>query len=274
MDLDADEKRDVFVLRMGTEERVGVAELYRYRDGQLERELEANLSIGAKTVRRIISGNMCPGVPAVFVASTYGEDSIVTDIFAFRDNLFQNVSSSAEAGLSTQTVRSYNTYATDIDEDLSIELPSLVALPSMDTEDTYWIIDWYNLYPDGQRQVKLTTYHSFSGGWYLSLPGYWHGNITISRSADEVSGMRALTFSKWNGRDAAPEEILTIYALTGGDRDALSESNGRFVLAEKGETVYCASLGTCDWAKRLSQDDVNGMFHFVRVNWNTGEIGS
>jgi len=149
-----------------------------------------------------------------------------------------------------------------------------VALPSMDSEETYWIIDWYNLYPDGNRQVKMTTYHNYYGGWYLTLPGYWHGNLTIFRSSEETSGMRGLTFAKWNGRDVPPEDILTVYALTGDDRQQRSESDGKFILAEKGETVYCASMGSCDWAKRLSEDDVRAMFHFIRVNWNTGEIGS
>lgn len=273
-DLDEDKTRDVFVLRLETEERGGVAELYRCRDGQLEREQEASLSVGVKSVRRIISGEMCPGVPAVFVASAYGEDSIITDIFAFDDQTFKNVSFAAETGLSTQTVRNYNAYATDIDDDGVIELPSLVVLPSMEAEDTYWMIDWYNLYPDGNRQVKQSTYHSYYGGWYLTLPGYWHGNITVTRGETELAGVRGLVFSRWNGRETAPEEILTIYALTGEDRWQLAEADGRFILAEKGETVYCALLSDTSWAKRLSQDDVKDMFHFIRINWNSGEIGS
>ena len=164
-DLDADERRDIFVLRSQTEERSAVAELYRYVDGQMEREPEVSLSNGAKQIRRIVTGLVAQNLPAVFVASEYGENMIITDIFAFTGKEFRNISSNAETGLSAQTVRSYNVYASDIDSDGLIEMPAPVALPSQNNEATYWVIDWYNLLPDGQREVKTTTFHSFLNGW-------------------------------------------------------------------------------------------------------------
>lgn len=273
VDLNGDECRDVFLLRDEAEERAGVAELYCCRDGLMEREREATLSVPTGAVRRIISGLMCPGVPAVFVASDYDESSIITDIFAISDGTFRNMSASVDTGLSTQTVRNYNAYATDIDGDGVIELPSLVALPSQDPEaDTYWTIDWYNLYTDGARQVKLSTFHNHLAGWYLELPGYWHGDLTVARSGEAVGGVSGLTFSQWKGREAQPEEIFTLYAFTGEDREALAVEDGRFVVAVKGETVYAAALGTGNRAKLLGQDGLKAMFKFIQINWNTGEV--
>lgn len=273
VDLNGDERKEVFLLRDEAEESGGVAELYSYRDGRMEREREASLSAGVSAVRRIISGFVSPGVPAVFVASTFDETSIITDIFAFRDQTFQNISASGETGLSTQTVRSYNVYATDIDNDGLIELPSLVALPSQNPEaGTDWIIDWYNLYPDGARQVKMSTFHNHSAGWYLELPGHWHGSITVSHTAEEANGVQGLTFSRWKGRDAEPEKIFTVFAFTGEDRETLAVQDGRFLLSKKGETAYSVSMGTGSWAKQLTQDEMTAMFRFIQVNWNTGEI--
>jgi len=155
-----------------------------------------------------------------------------------------------------------------------VEVPHPVAMASQSDSTVYYRLNWTAYGAYGQQTQVMTTYHNYYGGWYLTLPGYWHGNLTIFRSSEETSGMRGLTFAKWNGRDVPPEDILTVYALTGDDRQQRSESDGKFILAEKGETVYCASMGSCDWAKRLSEDDVRAMFHFIRVNWNTGEIGS
>lgn len=273
VDLNGDERKEVFLLRDEAEERGGVAELYSYRDGRMEREREAGLSVGVSAVRRIISGFVSPGVPAVFVASTFDETSIITDIFALREQSFQNISASGETGLSTQTVRNYNAYATDIDNDGLIELPTLVALPSQDPEaGTDWIIDWYNLYPDGARQVKLSTFHNHSAGWYLELPGQWHGSITVSHTEEEANGVQGLTFSRWKDRASRPEKIFTVFAFTGEDREALAVQDGRFLLAKKGETAYSVSMGTGTWAKQLSQEDLTAMFRFIQVNWNTGEI--
>ena len=271
VDLDGDDRRDVFVLRSPTEERAAVAELYRCVDGQMEREPEVQLSDGAKEIRRIVTGYVAQGIPAVFVASEYGENMIITDIFAFAGKDFRNISTNAETGLSAQTVRSYNVYASDIDSDGLIELPSPVALPSQSNEATYWVIDWYNLMPDGRRDVKTTTFHNYMSGWYLELPEHWHDHLTIMREEDS-NGDRGYTFAKWNGREREPDAIVTIRAFAGEDRLERASADGNFLLAEKGEIAYAASLGDCAWAKQLTQEDLRAMFRFIEVDWNTGEI--
>ena len=271
VDLDADEKKDVFVLRMETDERTSVAELYRWRDGNLVREQEVGMSMGAKQIKRIITGLLEDKVPAVFVASTYEEDTIITDIFALRGNQLQNIATSGDAGLSAPTVRSYNVYATDIDADGVIELPTPMALPSFVAgEETQWIIDWYSMDAHGKQWAKMSTYHNYSAGWYIALPSWWHDGLTVSASTHAVGG-QVYTFSKWKGYDSAPEMIFEVFAFTGEDRLEQAAANGRFLLAEKGETAYAALLGQCDWAQSLTQEELNAMFRFIYVDWNTGE---
>ena len=267
-DLDGDGRKDIFLLRFDAEQRKGVAELYRYEGGQMERETEASMSTGVEAVKRIVTGLMAPGVPAVFVASVYEQTSILTDIFAIRDGTFQNVSSS-DNGLSVRTVRNYFVYASDIDADSLIELPELVTLPSIDGE-TYSIIRWYNLGLDGTQTVKLTTYHNFSSGWYVTLPDTWKEKIVISRSA-EVSGVRGFVFSQWDSATKKATPIFTVYAFSGDDRGATASSDGRFILAEKGDVTYAAELGTSKWTKALSQEKLKAMFNFIHIDWNSGE---
>lgn len=271
VDLDGDDCRDVFVLRATTEERAAVAELYRCVEGRMMPGPEVSLSDGARQIERIVTGYVAQGVPAVFVASGYGEDMIVTDIFAFVGKELRNISTNAETGLSAQTVRSNNVYATDIDGDGLIELPSPVALPSQSGETTYWVIDWYNLTQEGGRNVKMTTFHTWLDGWYLEVPDRWHDQLTVSRTELEGGG-RGYVFAKWNGREQDAEQIVTICALTGDDRLTRANADGWFLLAEKGETAYAAAFGDCAWAQKLTQEDIRSMFHFIQVDWNTGEI--
>ena len=271
VDLDSDQRKDVFVLRLETEERSGVAELYRWHDGQMEREHEASLSVGAKQIKRIISGCLEEGVPAVFVASTYEEDTIITDIFALEDSVLRNIATGGELGVSAQTVRNYHVYATDIDADGVIELPMPLALPSYVVgEETQGSIDWYSMTKDGKQKIKMTTYHNYAGGWYVELPERWHDQLTVSKNT-QLPGVTAYSVSKWNGYDVAPQEIFTIYAFTGEERLAQADSDGRFLLAEKGETAYAASFGSGDWAQALTKEELTAMFHFVYVDWNSGE---
>lgn len=267
VDLDEDDHTDIFVLRLETEERSGVAELYRWHAGRMERAHEANLSPGVKQIKRILTGYIASGVPAVLVASSVDEVSIVTDIFAFSGPVLQNVTANAEAGFSAQTVRSYNVYAADIDEDGIIELPMPVALPSAAAgEGTFWTIEWYNLGPEGERTRKLSTYHNYSAGWYLVLPEQWQDQLTIC-----VDSSGATVFSKWNGYDQPPEPLLTIYGFTGEDRLELAQAGDRTLLAQKGDTAWSASRSDHPWAKALTAEKLTAMFRFIYMDWNSGE---
>lgn len=269
-DLDNDGRRDIFVLRFDGESQKGVAELYRYSEGQLEREPEVGMSEGAGAVKRIISGYMAHDIPAVFVASEYGGDSIITDVFAFRGNVFRNITL-PESGTSVQTVRSYYVYANDIDSDGLIELPELVELPRIDdSTGSYSIIRWYNLGMNGEKRIKLTTYHSFSSGWYLVIPDAWNEQIAISRS-EETSGVRGLVFAQWDAKTHAATPIFTIYAFSGEDRNTAATQDGRFILSEKGDVTYAAEFGPSDWARALDEQALKQMFNYIRIDWNSGE---
>lgn len=271
-DLDADGGADLFLLRLNAEEGGGVAEYYRYTGEQIEREPEASMSNGAGTVKRILTGKVAGGAPAVFVASLYGDDSIVTDIFALRGKTFLNITTAGAEGTSAGTVRNYYVYGTDIDRDGVIELPQPIQLPSWGgTEDAYRIIEWYKMDLYGRRTRETTTYHNYSGGWYVTLPDEWSGSLTISRGA-EVSGVRGYVFSHWYGEEREPEEIFTIYPFTGEGRDALATEDGRFLLKGKGDVSYAASLGSSAEAKTLTPEALKEMFNFIWVDWNTGEV--
>ena len=56
-----------------------------------------------------------------------------------------------------------------------------------------------------------------------------------------------------------------------GGPDFISLPDGRILLAEKGEIAYSAALGTCDWAQELTEEDLTVMFHFIYMDWNSGE---
>ncbi len=272
-DLDEDGGTDLFLLRLNPEESAGVAEYYRCVDGQIEREPEALMSNGAGPVKRIITGKVAGGAPAVFVASLYGEDSIITDIFALRDGAFTNITTAGAAGTSAETVRNYFVYGADLDGDGVIELPQPTKLPSggETQEEPYWLIDWYKITLSGERSRAMTTYHNYSGGWYVELPERWRGRLTVSRG-EEVSGVRGYVFSRWSGPDEPPEPIFTVYAFAGDDRNELSAGDGRFPLGEKGDVTYAASLGSSEEARALSREELTAMFHFIQVDWNNGEV--
>ena len=129
VDLDGDGRKDIFLLRFEAEQPQGIAELYRWQAGQMEREKEAYLTAGASPVKRILAGNLMQDVRAVFVSSAYEDNGLVTDVFAFQDGAFRRVTT-REAEITVSTVRSYYVYATEIDGDGLLELTQKLPLQS------------------------------------------------------------------------------------------------------------------------------------------------
>ena len=51
----------------------------------------------------------------------------------------------------------------------------------------------------------------------------------------------------------------------------MAQSDGRFLLSERGETVYAASLGESSLSRTISEEKVKTMFSLILDDWNSGE---
>ena len=266
-DLNEDGNRDLVLLRADTEQ-LGVAEYYHWKEDQLLREREASMTTAVTAVRRIITGKMCESVPAVFVASEYDDGTIVTDIFGLRNGEFVNLTCTEDNSTGIKTVRDYYVYSNDIDSDGLIELPRLVAMREMEDDETSKnrsLICWYNLYPDGTERTKCLTYHNYSGGWYLEIPRQWEERLAVSRAAvyGTTLGYRFLLVDE-NGA----AELFSLTAVSGDDAAQMLQEGSWQKLTEKGDQIYlCAIADTT----QLDFETLQSMFHFIRVDWKTGE---
>ena len=270
-DLNADGNQDVFLLRSDDSASAGVAELYCWKDGQLAREREATASANASAVKRIITGYMCTNVPAVFVASEYGEGDIITDIYGFRKGVFTNLAATEDADTSVQTVRDYYVYSSDIDGDGLIELPRLIDLPFLPGDDNskdQSLIQWYNLQADGAQVNKRLTYHNYSSGWYLEIPEELAEHIIVTRG-DQIGSSIGYRFLLRKDNKMMP--LFTIATLTGENVGALARSAGWTTLAQKGDVLYVCRLGEAAEEHGLDYETVRSLFHFIHIDWNTGE---
>lgn len=264
-DLNADTLRDVVLLHQEAEAQNGVAVFYHWSDGQPVRDLEAGLSAPVSAVKRIISGRMCEGVPAVFVASAYGEGKIVTDIFGLRQNAFVNLTISDDTDTGVQTVRDYYVYSADIDADGYIELPRLIPMPAQKDEESssnQSLIRWYNLLLSGREQEKSLTYHNYSDGWYLTVSDDWIDKVAVKNFSDFGSARGYCFVDAKSG-----QTIFNILALSTGS----VRSDGWLELLQKGETTYICQLGEAAQRYGIDETAVRKMFRLIRVDWNTGE---
>lgn len=268
-DLNSNGLREILVLRPGqTDSDNGVAELYSFPDGVMERSNEATMSESADHLKRIITGTLEDGEPAVYVASTVGENAIITDVFALVDGMFRNVSLSNESGTSVQTLRNYYVYATDIDGDGVVELPNLIHMTPMEaaraTERQY-LIRWYAMRLDGTEVDKLYTFHNYAGGWYYQLNREWVSRITVVQTG------HAFDFYIWDSGFTNAEKMLTIYAFTGQYREDQAMEDDRFVLYRTESVVYAGALEDRAYDYGITRNDVINGFHLIKQEWKTGE---
>lgn len=268
-DLDLDTVSELFVLCPGqTDMDNGVAEIYRMADGVMVRSPEVNMSEPVDKLKRIITGALYGGQPAIYVASAVEENAIITDVYACVDGVFTNVSLSNESGTSVQTLRNYYVYADDIDDDGAVELPDLITMPPVDGAETaqeQYLIRWYALYPNGEEIDKMYTYHNFTGGWYLELDKNWTGGITV------VQQENAYAFYLWDASDNQPEKVFTVFVFSGQDREEQAVAEDRFVLYKADTAAYAARLEPASGNIGVTQQMLIDSFHLIRQDWKTGE---
>ena len=270
VDLDDDGYSELFVLRPGeTETDKGVAEVYGIQSGVMERSNEMNISAPVDKLKRVLVGKLQDKRTAVYVASSADDIMLITDIFTQTNNWLINVSASGESGTSSQTARNYYVYADDMDNDGVVELPHLLTMVPMEntTHAAHRdMIAWYSMASDGSTQNKLYTYYDSVAGWYMVLDMKIAPMITVHCSGN------VFDFYLWNENYSGAQKLMTVYILTGQNRDEQSYADGRFVLLRTDTVTYAASLDAVAGNYGITQESVLRSFYLVHRDWNTGEM--
>ena len=224
-------------------------------------------------IKRIMASRLDGGIPAVYVASAVEENAIITDVFAVVDGRFSNVSFSNESGTSVKTLRNYYVYASDIDDDGVMELPSLISMRSVtwkQAQERQYLIRWYAMTISGEEVDKQYTYHNYAGGWYLRLADDWAPRVVVEHEKTSYEEER-FDFYVWDETYQNADKLLTVFALTGSDREEAAELNNRFILYKTDSTIFAANLEGASASYGLSQQSVIDAFSLIRMDWKTGE---
>jgi len=122
---------------------------------------------------------------------------------------------------------------------------------------------------DGRAWPVCTTYHNVQDRWYLVLPEAWEGQLTLSRRDNTVNGERAVIFYRWQGVSVEPTPFLTIYRLTGANREFRSTMGNRFVLLTDSDAIYAAEFYKNEWDCGMDQETLKANFNLIRTEWST-----
>ena len=96
-------------------------------------------------------------------------------------------------------------------------------------------------------------------------------NITVARD-DSLShrGERSVVFYYYpGGENAQPQPFLTIYRLTGSNRQARAKLPGRVTLYSDSTTIFAASLQEDVWDCKLEQENLAPRFFLITAAWDS-----
>lgn len=277
VDLDGDDDLELVVLRSGDGETgVCLADYYDW-DGDesaLTLHSTARISVSVAGIQGMQAGALQTGETAVFVTGRAVQEEVpmaVTDVLVLRQVL-ENIVLSSDTGVSTQIFRASSLQPADVDGDGATEIPVPAALPAENSEETYWKLYWHSFAADGTEQSKAVTYHNLTDRWYLILPESWDNRFTVRQTSS--GSVRATTFfAIWD--QSIGEELLTIYTLTGTDREAQAAKSGRSILRRRSgaDTVYAVSFaeGYDQWPWSVEREALAERFNVIVNRWSMGE---
>ena len=277
VDLDGDDDQELVVLRSDESEAgLSLADYYDWDSGKsgLQLQSTARLSVSVAALQWMQVGTLREGETAVFVtgrdAGVDETSRAITDILVYRQPELTNIALSSDTGVSGQIARFLNLQPTDINGDEATEVPRPAALPAEPGEE-YWKIYWHSYHVDGTDELQATTYHNQSDNWYLLIPESWDGHFTV-RQNNTSSAVHATTFYSVRGRSLG-DELLTIYTLTGSDREAQAAKGGRTILRRRMDAVYAVSYSAAydGWRYAVERKAIEDSFKPIQKRWSMAE---
>ena len=270
-DMTGDGSNDVVALRLPSGENGAAAEMFKLMpDGEII-SAEARLSVGIETITRVLTGRLSDGIPAIFVESEgkFDNGGLVTDICAYQDGAFANITAQGSNRISESTVRLY-TLCSDINDDGIIEVP-IPRLLKAQSETEYYAIDWYRFDSMGNSDLAFTTYHNISDEWFLILPFDWRGKVSVRRE-DAVAGERTVIFSYITGDDGPYEDFLKVFKLSGDKGADRAVLPGRVLLLTEGSTYYAFEILTepDSFGLTFNETLIKQNFRLIYSDWLTG----
>lgn len=267
-DLNGDERAELLLIQLESSDPVGNrVELYTGVGGAMEFHSSAPLSDGLIALQLWETGFLAEKIPSLMVTSEYAENKYITDIFYLSETGLRNLTLDENTRISSRTLRQHTGVSPiDINKDGITEIPITKSIPTYNGtgSENFWQITWMQFAKDGTQKAVLSTYHNNSDRWYLELPEAWIGQITLSRQEQTSSGERAVVFSYWKGNPQVPPvPFLTIYRLTGNNRDNNAAQNQRFSLYVDSDTIYAAEFLDSSWNCGIDQTKLIELFHTI-----------
>ena len=239
-----------------------VAEFYGWQEEQMGVSYRCRLSASMAALNRgsVVTGMVDKDTPAVFITGVDITSMAVTDILIYRQEAgLVNVALDKNSGVSAAVYPYRQLSPQDIDGDGIIELPC----PDADSaaEQTDGFVAWMSWKSDGRFEQSVKTYHCLSAGWYFTIPLSWW-NWDVDALVTAISNENQMTLCINGG------SVLSVYTITGENRDSRSRMGHRLVLRRQTTTVYAGEVFEIAPYYGMDEDLLRRSFNLILGTWN------
>ena len=239
-----------------------VAEFYGWQEEQMGVSYRCRLSTSMAALNRgsVVTGMVDKDTPAVFITGVDITSMAVTDILIYRQEAgLVNVALDKHRGVSAAVYPYRQLSPQDIDGDGIIELPC----PDADSaaEQTDGFVAWMSWKSDGRFEQSVKTYHCLSAGWYFTIPLSWW-NWDVDALVTAISNENQMTLCI-NG-----DSVLSVYTITGENRDSRSRMGHPLVLRRQTTTVYAGEVFEIAPYYGMDEDLLRRSFSLILGTWN------
>lgn len=260
-DLNGDGAPSLLVIRADGE--LGpVAEFYGWQEEQMGVSYRCRLSSSMTALNRgsVVTGMADRDTPAVFITGVDTTSMAVTDILIYRPEAgLVNVALDKTSGVSAAVYPYRQLAPQDIDGDGVTEIPC--PLGDSAAEQTDGLVSWMSWQSDGRFQQTAKTYHSLSGGWYFTIPAsWWSWEVDAVTGGIQNESQMTLRINE--------DSVLTIYTITGENRDNRSRMGSRIVLRRQATTVYAGEVYEIAPYYGMDEDLLRRSFSLILGTWN------
>ena len=260
-DIDGDAKNDfVAVVKRG---EYMYADVYTSDDGTIDKKCEIRLANQGGKLLRIKTGGVTSSKNGVFIEREAG-DGVITDVITFDGERFINLLPQGDVCVS-------RAFCADVNGDGIIEIPK-EAEPQITSEEASGCYRWNALTDDGKLRQTAFTYHSFSDGWYLSMPVSWSGSVRSERTTVRPGGVVVSFSTLENIYGDDPEQLeaplFSVHVLTGGNRKQHAEETGKIIIAEREDTLFAAEVISESYlATKIDEQFLKSIFKNRESEW-------
>ncbi len=246
--------------------------LYSEYDGSVLFRASAPLSSKSDTILRIRASYVGDMQPAIFVEKRYHSAGVITDVIIWNKDFLKNITYSDTALESEKTARIYELYCEDVDADGTLEVPmpqlmNTVGQP-VQGEPLQGTI-WYGINGNAYER-RAYTFRLAAEKWSMSLPLDWEGKCSAIYHKKATTNLT--TFYSYR-QDGVSEELFSIVAITGDNRESNMEKLGLHKLLDRNGTLYAVEIKK---KRYLGYDITPEMlierFSYRESEWSTGEV--